>query len=82
MQRQQKPTSWRYSLGESIFFFGVSVWLFRDFTDFEKSGGGEGEMNWIIATLYNIGGKWLVCAVVAAIGLICLVEAKHKCARR
>ncbi|MBW2456488.1 MAG: hypothetical protein JRI68_18365 [Deltaproteobacteria bacterium] len=49
-----------------------SGYLFYYFTQFEVGEAGARRMWWILATLYNVGGKWPPVALLALIGLATL----------
>lgn len=61
---------WQKHLAWSVFFVVATGALFWYFVDFESSKDTRRSMNWIFATLYNLGGKYLACGVLlaAAIG--------------
>lgn len=54
--------SWWY-LFIAVIFVGLSVFLYFYFTDFEQQGGSR-RINWVLALLYDIGGKWTVIGAV------------------
>lgn len=49
-----------------------SGYLFYYFTQFEAGEAGARRMWWILATLYNVGGKWPPIGLLALIGLATL----------
>ncbi|MDP6636250.1 MAG: hypothetical protein QGG42_15225 [Phycisphaerae bacterium] len=48
---------WWGKLGGTVLFGGVGWWLHGALTELE-AGGEEIRVNWILAMLYRIGGKW------------------------
>lgn len=74
-----KEDSWYGLLGFGIVSLGGSYFLFQYFVDFENSTDQTRRMNAVIALLYELGGKWLACSVVAALGaflIYCGIEKK------
>jgi len=52
---------WWYLFVAGI-FVGLSIFLYFYFTDFETQGGSR-RINWVVALLYDLGGKWAVIGV-------------------
>jgi hypothetical protein len=73
--------SWCGLLLAALFFFGVSIWLFFRLTNLEATGG-EIRVNWMIAALYNIGGKWGAAGLPFLLAGLCLAGSIAKLARR
>ena len=67
MSGGSEGTWWKTLIG-GVFLIGLSVFLYFYFTDFEATGGNR-RMNAIIAALYNLGGKWLVCSLLGVLGV-------------
>ena len=67
-EHEDKP--WWHTFLIGVGFLAGSVFFYWYFTDFENSDETSRRMNSILALLYNIGGKWLVCGLAAAIGAI------------
>jgi hypothetical protein len=63
------PT-WMRHAAWAVFMAGIAGFLVWYFTDFENSKESSRSMNWIFATLYNVGGKYLPVGVslVGAVG--------------
>lgn len=53
---------WWYLL-IAAFFTGGAVYLYFFFTELETKGGRR-TINWVIALMYEIGGKWTVITFV------------------
>ncbi len=49
--------------------WGIALALFLLFYAMERSGSGA-TVHWFIALLYNLGGKWLVGGIFAALGAL------------
>jgi hypothetical protein len=62
-------------------FLGLSVFLYFYFTDFEDQGSSR-RINWVVALLYDIGGKWTVIGVVLVMVLFCVSLAIREFKRR
>ncbi len=54
-----------------------AAWLYTYFSGAEARGGSI-RMNVILLLLYNIGGKWLVCGLAAAVGIAVTVVGIRK----
>lgn len=71
---------WWYLFVAGI-FVGLSVFLYFYFTDFESQGGSR-RLNWVVALLYDLGGKWTVIGVVQVLVIFCvylaIVELKKR----
>lgn len=63
------PAWWYLLIGAA--FTGFSVYLYFFFTELEMQGGSR-RINWVIALIYDIGGKWTVIALVQALVLFCV----------
>lgn len=61
--------AWWKTLGFGLFMIGISVFLYYFFTDMETNGGSR-RIHWLVAVLYNIGGKWITCSVFGLIGVL------------
>lgn len=68
-KEENQPVSWYGYMGFALFMFAVAGGLWWYITDFESKGGSR-RVHWIIAILYNIGGKTLTVGVFAGIGVI------------
>lgn len=56
-----------------LMFLGGSVWAYLDLTRFEEEGG-QREVHWLFAWLYNNLGKWGLVGFLALIGLGAIVH--------
>ena len=54
-----------------IFFVGVSIWFYVDFTALEAEGG-ERQVHWLMVILYQWFGKWGVVVPPLLFGLAML----------
>ena len=77
MHEKSANSPWK-NLIEGLLLLGISVFLFWYFTDIENSHDDSLRLNWIFAQLYSLGGKWLACAVVVALGVGDIVTAVRK----
>ena len=56
-----------------------SVFVFWDLAEWEADPtGGTKSMHWLAALLYRIGGKWLLSALVLAVGVILTVASIYR----
>jgi hypothetical protein len=55
----------------AFILYGGAALLFAIFSGIEHTGEG-GTTHWLVALLYNLGGKWLVAGLLAALGTYCL----------
>lgn len=74
--KNQRRSRRRKSRGGSHFsvascWWGGAVWVYIDLTNFEAEGG-QRRMQWIIALVYKVLGKWgiVVLMVVGGLGAI------------
>ncbi len=56
---------------------GLSAYLFNMFNNLEQMGG-EMDINWIIALLYNNLGKEITCSILALAGIVMSIIAFRK----
>ena len=59
----------------------IAGFLFWYFSDFEASHEPFRWIHWVVAWLYNMGCKWLVCSLVVAMAVIEFVAAGRKLSR-
>ncbi len=78
MNPKQSPTSWVKNLFEGFLMLAIAIFLFWYFSDFEASHEPSRRIHWVVAWLYNMGGKWLVCFLVAAMAVVEFVAAARK----
>lgn len=60
--------AWWKTMGIGLVCLALTAFLFWSFSSFEASGGSM-RIHWIIAALYNLGGKWLTCSVTGLLGI-------------
>lgn len=63
------PPWWHLFIGGIFVCF--SVFLYFYFTDFESQGGSR-RINWVVALIYDLGGKWAVIGVVQVLVIFCV----------
>lgn len=61
--------AWWKTIGFGLGAIALAVFLYWYFSDFEASGGRR-RIHWIIALLYNFGGKWVPCSVFGIFGFL------------
>ena len=61
---------WWYLLLATAFTV-LSVYLYFFFIEWEAEDGGR-TINWVIALIYEIGGKWTVIALAQALVWFCI----------
>jgi hypothetical protein len=71
-QPEEKPRSPLFLIGAGLFLYAGAIGLFFYFVHLENTGTST-TMHAAIAFLYNMGGKWTVAIVLAALGTISLV---------
>ncbi len=67
--KAEKPKTWKSHLLEGflfVLFAGGAYWYF---TDFENAHDGSRSIHWLLAILYNFGGKWLVIGILLLIAV-------------
>lgn len=62
---------WWKKLGYGLANLGIAGFLYWYITSFELAGGAW-RLNWTVAILYAIAGKWIPCSVIAFIGVFCV----------
>lgn len=78
MNQKQGRSSWVKNLFEGFLMLAIAGFLFWYFSDFEASHEPSRRIHWVVAWLYNMGGKWLVCSLVVAMAVIEFVAAGRK----
>jgi hypothetical protein len=66
---EEKPESLWSLLFGTVFMGGAAVYLYSYLTDLETKGG-EDRVHWLIALLYNIGGKNLTVGLFAVLAVL------------
>jgi len=67
--------SWKKPLLDGLGLLVGAAFVLWVLTDCENSHDPTRSVPWMLALLYNFGGKWLVCGVLAAIGVWQIVVA-------
>jgi len=62
-------STWWKTMGIGLLIVGATVFLYFFFTDLETTGEAR-RIHWLIALMYNIGGKWVTCSVVGMLGIV------------
>lgn len=62
-------------------FVGLGIYLYFYFTALEIEGGSR-RINWVLALLYEVGGKWAVIGLVFILVLFCIYLAMREFRRR
>ncbi len=78
MRQTANTSSWKKNVFEGLVLLACAPVMFWYFTDFENSHDPSRHINWVVAILYNIGGKWLVCAVVLGLAISEFAAARRK----
>ncbi len=73
-QREENPI---VTIVMGLLMIAGAVWLYTYFSGFEERGGSM-RMNVILLALYKLGGKWLACGLVAAVGIAVTVVGIRK----
>lgn len=60
-----------------VLIIGFSWWMFSIFSGLEQSGGTL-RINWIVALLYKIFGKWVVVGLIGFVGALCVNKGIQK----
>jgi nitrate reductase NapE component len=63
---EENDSPWK-TIGIGLLLLAGAVFLYYTFDKLETEGGRV-KINWILALLYNVAGKWPVVSVVALIG--------------
>jgi hypothetical protein len=64
-QDQKRTALWRLGLGLFLYFAGVVMFFYL--THLEETGEAA-SMNIVVALMYRLGGKWLVCGFCGVMG--------------
>ena len=67
--------SWKKPLFDGLCVLVGAAFIFWYLTDFENSHDPSRNVPWVLALLYNFGGKWLACSILAVIGIWQIVVA-------
>jgi len=70
----KSDNDWLWCLGGAVFCFAGAAYTYWYLTDLEASGGTI-RMKAIVALLYMIGGKWLICLLFVVFGCFLIVAA-------
>lgn len=65
-QTQKKDTPLA-NLAYGVLFIGFAIFLYYQFEGLETEGGSI-RINWIIAIVYKIGGKWAAPVILSIMG--------------
>lgn len=65
-QNEPDPPWWLALIAAAL--FAIAAYVHHYFTVFELEGGSR-RMNWVLALLYDIGGKWLPVAGFVGLGI-------------
>lgn len=61
---------WGKLLGGTV-FWGLGIWLFYELGKLEVEGGRL-RIHWLIAVVYNLGGRWGAVGLCALLGTLLL----------
>ncbi len=68
-QKIPGKTSWKKPMVDGLLLLAGAAFVFWYLTDFENSHDSSRDVNWMLALLYNFGGKWFACSILASIGV-------------
>lgn len=78
MAKTPGEKSWKMHVFEGFLLLACTGFLFWYFTDFENSHDASRSINWVVAWLYNLGGKWLVCLITLGLAIAEFATARRK----
>jgi hypothetical protein len=62
---------WQFML-YGIALFGFAIWLFTYLSDKEQEGGRI-RIQWMVALVYDVLGKWGVVGILAGLGVVSIL---------
>ncbi len=66
-EEQEEENDLRKLLVGLAIFSALTIYMYMDLSQWEASGDGARTMNWFLATMYNLFGKW---GIVGPMGFI------------